>query len=137
MEVRTAEVGDSGQIVRLLRQLGYDRDIVAVEDDIRSGAAGDVIVAATEDDIVGVLTMKIHRQFHLGAVVASIESLVVDQGERSRGIGAALVEAAVETARGSQCRLVELHSNHHRTQARRFYEREGFEITSNYFVRQL
>ena len=137
MEVRMAEVADSGQIVRLLRQLGYDREIGAVEDDVASGAAGSVIVAATEDGIVGLLTMKIHRQFHWGAVVASIESLVVAESERSGGIGAALVEAAVDIARASQCRLIELHSNHRRTQARRFYERQGFEVTSNYFVRQL
>ncbi len=135
--MRAAVVGDGSQIVRLLRQLGYDRDIVSVEDDIRSGAAGDVIVAASDDHIAGLLTMKIHRQFHWGALVASIESLVVDERDRSGGIGAALVEAAVECARASQCKLVELHSNQHRTQARRFYEREGFEVTGNYFVRQL
>ena len=81
--------------------------------------------------------MKIHRQLHWGALVASIESLVVDERDRSGGIGAALVEAAVESARASQCKLVELHSNEHRTQARRFYERQGFEVTGNYFVRQL
>ena len=34
-------------------------------------------------------------------------------------------------------RIVELHSHSSRAEARRFYERHGFEVTSNYFIKQL
>ena len=33
--------------------------------------------------------------------------------------------------------IVDLHSHRSRVDARRFYERDGFEVTSNYFIKQL
>jgi ribosomal protein S18 acetylase RimI-like enzyme len=49
--------------------------------------------------------------------------------------GHTLVDAAVDRARQAGCTLVELHSDLAR--ARAFYERQGFHVTSNYFVRTL
>jgi ribosomal protein S18 acetylase RimI-like enzyme len=137
MEVRSADVPDAKALVGLLRQLGYERDVEAVAEDLRARSGGDVIVATTDGDVVGLLSMTVHRQFHWGAPVASIESLVVDENARSAGIGSALLTEAVGRAREARCILVELHSNQSRSEARRFYEREGFTVTSNYFVRTL
>jgi ribosomal protein S18 acetylase RimI-like enzyme len=55
-----------------------------------------------------------------------IEDVRVASHCRSRGIGEQLVRWAVAQARAKGCRLVELLTNHTRTDAQRFYERLGF-----------
>ena len=137
IEVREADENDVPAVARLLGQLGYAPSEEILRSDITSGEAGDVLVASDGRRVVGLLTLKLHRQLHWGAAVASIEALVVDEGARSEGVGAKLVASAVERARSVGAILVEVHSNHARSDARRFYEREGFVVTSNYFVRRL
>ena len=90
--VRTAEDRDALDAVRLLDQLGYQRDRATVEHDLRVGAAGAVYVAVQQGHVVGLLAVSMHRQFHWGASVASIDALIVDRAIRSRGVGAALLD---------------------------------------------
>ena len=135
--VRAATPADSTEIARLLAQLGYERDPDAIVGDVRSSAAGEVLVAVVDGRVVGLLSLSIHRQLHHGAPIASIETLVIDHQARSGGVGSALLDSAVQRARDRGCAFVELHSNLERVDARRFYERHGFVVTSNYFVRDL
>jgi GNAT superfamily N-acetyltransferase len=70
----------------------------------------------------------------LGTLI-TIDTLVVDEAHRSHGIGERLVGVALEAAARCSAQAVEAVSHHRRVDARRFYERLGFEVTSNYFVR--
>ena len=135
--VRLAEARDADDAVRLLDQLGYARDAQAVAADLRTRAGGSVYVAVSNSDVIGLLALSVHRQFHWGAPVASVDALIVAASVRSRGVGAMLLDAAVTEAREQGCILIELHSNRRRRRARRFYERYGFEVTSTYFVKPL
>lgn len=54
-----------------------------------------------------------------------VEDLAVDPERRSQGIGAALLAAAKDWARGAGASHLELDSGLARTEAHRFYEREG------------
>ncbi len=135
--VRPAEDRDTADAVRLLDQLGYQRDRATVEHDLKVGAAGAIYVAVQPGHVVGLVAVSMHRQFHWGASVASIDALIVDRSIRSRGIGAALLDAAVAHARRGGCILIELHSNRRRRRAHQFYQRHGFEVTSSYFVKRL
>jgi GNAT superfamily N-acetyltransferase len=135
--VRQAEAADSQDVVRLLLQLGYDRSAPAVEHDVRTGAAGLVYVAVAGERVIGLLAMSVHRQFHWGGLVASVEALVVDQAIRSRGVGALLLDTGIARAQHEDCILIELHSNRRRRRAHQFYQRHGFDLTSAYFVRHL
>jgi GNAT superfamily N-acetyltransferase len=65
---------------------------------------------------------------------ALITGLVVDETKRSRGIGAALVEAAVEWAAGHGYRTIRVRSNVIRERAHAFYERLGFSRVKNQVV---
>ncbi len=56
---------------------------------------------------------------------AWVEDLAVDPGHRSRGIGARLLAAARDWARERGATHLELDSADARTDAHRFYEREG------------
>lgn len=135
--VRPAEAADSHEAVRLLGQLGYDRDLEGVIHDLRTGTAGPVYVAVAGGQVVGLLALSVHRQFHWGAPIASVDALVVDGTNRSRGVGAELLDAATAHAVREGCILIELHSNRRRRRAHQFYRRQGFEGTSVYFVKHL
>ncbi len=134
MTLRLASPTDADEIVRLLRQLGYELTAQQVHEHL--GASPEVLVAADAGQLVGVLAYHTRRPLHRPARVTSIDALVVDEQHRSRGIGAGLLEMLIEVARSAGAELVDLHSNCSRTEARRFYERHGFELTSNYFVRR-
>jgi GNAT superfamily N-acetyltransferase len=135
--VRPAEASDSHDAVRLLAQLGYDRTADSVEEDLRTGAAGLVFVAVADGQVIGLAAISVHRQFHWGARIASVDALVVDNRHRSRGAGAILLDAAMARAEREGCILIELHSNRRRRRAHQFYKRQGFQGTSTYFVRHL
>lgn len=66
-----------------------------------------------------------------------VDDLVTDEGERSRGVGAALLHHLAKVARDAGCRALELDSGVQRHDAHRFYLREGFVISSHHFSKPL
>lgn len=128
---RSARPDDSAQVVHLLAQLGYDVDQAAVENAISDGEG--VLVTEMDGEVVGLLTYNTRRHLQRNGKVTTIDALVVDETVRSAGIGNALVDHLVVLAREEGCESIELHSHMSRVDARRFYERAGFELTSNFF----
>jgi GNAT superfamily N-acetyltransferase len=59
---------------------------------------------------------------------AEIGGLVVDEGWRSRGVGAALMQRAERWARQKGCSRVVVRSNVLRSGAHVFYERCGYQL---------
>lgn len=78
-----------------------------------------------ENQIVGTLTLAIFR-IPTG-LRAWIEDVIVDGASRGKGIGEALVRAALEAAQGAGARTVDLTSRPSREAANRLYVRVGFE----------
>ena len=66
-----------------------------------------------------------------------IDDLVVSQEHRSRGIGAKLLQYAEETAARADCRKLRLSTGIENEAAKRFYEREGWNLRSVTFKKQL
>ena len=74
--------------------------------------------------ILGMLSLAV---FEIPTGVrAWIEDVVVDSGARGHGAGLALVEAALEHAKGIGARTVDLTSRPSREAANRLYRRAGF-----------
>jgi len=83
-----------------------------------------LLVARVEGVIVGTLTLVM---FPIPTGMrAWIEDVVVDEGGRGRGVGAALTEAAVRLAKQRGARSIDLTSRPARAAANRLYERLGF-----------
>ena len=83
-----------------------------------------LVARASDGSIVGTLTLA---TFAIPTGVrAWIEDVVVDEGIRGQGIGAALVEAALEHAADLGARTVDLTSRPSREDANRLYVRLGF-----------
>lgn len=66
---------------------------------------------------------------HRGATRAQIEAVRIGSAARGTGLGGRLIACCVERARERGCSMVQLTSNATRVDARRFYERLGFQAT--------
>jgi GNAT superfamily N-acetyltransferase len=82
--------------------------------------AGDVIVAVERERVVG----------HLQLVDGEINNMAVDAAHRGRGIGTALIEAAVERARAEGRTTLAVATAAADAGNLRFYQRAGFRLRS-------
>ncbi len=88
---------------------------------------GALLVAEDNGRVVGVCQLIVFRHLQSrGGRCAEIETMHVHPDQRGRGVGAALLNHAVERARALGCYRVQLTSNAAREDAHRFYERLGF-----------
>lgn len=136
-QVYRASPDDLAEIVGLLidDELGSGRESVADLTPYREAfAAIDadpaqllVVVKDSADVVVGTLQLTfIPGLARQGALRAQIEAVRVRSAERSRGLGAALFEWALDESRRRGCSLVQLTTDKSRTDAHRFYDRLGF-----------
>lgn len=95
-----------------------------VEEIVRSPAARLLLARDASGTAVGMMTLAVFR-IPTG-VRAWVEDVVVDAGCRGQGIGAALIEAALELAESLGARTVDLTSRPDREDANRLYRRLGF-----------
>jgi GNAT superfamily N-acetyltransferase len=94
---------------------------------IDGDANNQLVVAELDGEVVGSCQLTFIWQLsHGGARVMQIEGVRVSATRRGAGLGARMLTWAIERARQSGCRVVQLTSNMRRTDARRFYERLGF-----------
>lgn len=137
--VRRASVRDLPRLVELLGQeaLGVEQrehpgpplpqryyDAFAA---IEAGSDNAIFVAELDGHVVGMFQRTFIRHLQRGGErVSEIESVVVDEPFRRRGIGAAMMHWAIDEAGGAGCTRVQLTSNIARKDAHRFYQRLGF-----------
>lgn len=86
-----------------------------------------LFVADIEGEVVGTFEIMFSRTLTgRGSLSMVVEAVQTRSDMRGKGIGARMIEYAVEEARRRDCRTVQLTSNMARTDAHRFYERLGF-----------
>ena len=88
----------------------------------------DYLVAELDGQVVGYVRLVPPTQLPSNAHIRQISGLAVDPSARRRGVGAALVAAAVEQARRVGARRVTLRVLGHNTAARRLYQAAGFTV---------
>jgi GNAT superfamily N-acetyltransferase len=137
--IRIATAGDAEAMARLIDELGYPVTAEEVESRLAEiEAAGHcALLAEMDDGVVGCLTTSMTLVLHRPAPVGRISLMVVDETFRSQGIGAQMVAAAERMLADKGCQLVEVTSNLRRTDAHRFWERNGYERTSARFAKQV
>jgi GNAT superfamily N-acetyltransferase len=89
-----------------------------------------LVVVEDHGEIVATLQLSFlpHLVLH-GAERAQIEAVRVRSDRRGGGLGETVVHWAIHEACERGCQMVQLTSNASRTDARRFYERLGFEAS--------
>lgn len=145
--IRAAEPGEEEAVATLYEWLfaspgskpeAWDerRAVVALRQAIESHDSV-VLVADAGGELVGFLTAYQDLHSVRFGYRAWVEDLAVDPGRRSQGIGKALLDAAKAWARERGATHLELDSALARTDAHRFYEREGAQYRSFSFGWQL
>src|SRR5207244_1538781 len=84
---------------------------------------------AGEADVVGLASLHVSQPLEYDEPTARVSALVVDEAQRRRGIGEALVGELEAEARRRRCCLLYLTTAEQRTDAHAFYRRIGFEET--------
>ena len=135
LTIRTAREGDAHRLVEILSAgaLGSPEDSRQIDDyvsairEIEAAPGSELLVAEFDGLVVGTCQLIMFRHLqHRGGRCAEIESMHVVESHRSRGVGSALLDAAISRARQAGCYRVQLTSNKVRGDAHRFYRRHGF-----------
>jgi len=93
------------------------------------GGGHTLLLAERDDEVIGYALVSVGAgaaTWDIGDRVAEIETLSVLEGERGKGVGRALTEAAAEVAKDAGAGSVAVGVAHTNENAIRFYEREGF-----------
>ncbi|MDO0928026.1 GNAT family N-acetyltransferase [Streptomyces sp. TG1A-8] len=133
--IRVAQLGDDPDL-RLLDRLTWS-PLHAVTPEPQppyppffSGrhAPDDTLVAELEGRVVGYVRIAFPTPLAANAHVRQIQGLAVHDDVRGRGVGRALIRAAVAEARHRGARRLTLRVLGHNTPARRLYASEGFVV---------
>ena len=94
-----------------------------------------LLIAREGDDIVGTTTVIVYTTPFW--IKARLDEVVVDAGARGKGVGEALVRAALDLGRQMGAQVAELQSGRgeNRKAAHRLYERLGFKIRDSDVMR--
>ncbi len=139
MLVRSMTARDAGGVAALSGQLGYPSTPEQIERRFRDLARDPDSVILVAEDGNGKLLGWVHssgRRFLESDPYAEIGGIVVDEGNRRRGVGRALLLEAEKWACGRGYLTMRIRSNRRRTGARPFYERMGYEVLKSQHVLQ-
>ncbi len=141
LEMRLATFADVPEIVRMLA----DDDLGKTREDYRLPLPGcyeeafdliqkdpnvELVVAVQAGQVVGTLQLiYIPSLSYQGGLRAQVESVRVEAGLRSQGIGTKMMNWAMERSRLRGARLLQLTTDQSRKAAHRFYERLGFKAS--------
>jgi RimJ/RimL family protein N-acetyltransferase len=137
--IRSAEVGDAAALVALANEVGAEpggwlittSNWRSVNDErrylrsIKRYPHAAVFVAEADEGVIG--RLSVGRDPHPASHHVADLGLMVAESHRRRGVGQALLEAAVVWARASGVSKLELHVFPHNAGAIALYDRFGFE----------
>ena len=136
--LRPATGDDAERIAALFTDEGYPAgpsDIVerlARYDSVDSR----VIVADNAGEVLGFVAIHALPRFEHSDRIVRIMALVVDAGERGRGVGRLLMADAERLGREVGAAFAEVTAGHHRPDAQRLYEELGYDATVAAYLRK-
>ena len=95
-----------------------------------------LLYAERGGEVVGCAGFRVSEWLAWGRALY-VDDLVTDEGERSRGVGRALMGWLVEHARAEGCAQLHLDSGVQRFDAHRFYLLQRMHISAHHFALQL
>jgi ribosomal protein S18 acetylase RimI-like enzyme len=133
LEVRRAEPADAEPIARLLHDFNREFDdftpgpTVLAERVRELLAAGEITVLLGGGEPHGLAVLRFRPSFWTGALDCYLEELYVVPDRRRRGLGRALMEAAIDLARREGAAHMDLGTSENDVGARALYESLGFD----------
>jgi len=138
--IRNATIQDSNAIQALLDQLGYNDTASFLCQRIEALDANPdamLFVFEEENHILALLSLHIIPQIALFGSFLRISYFVVDASSRNQHIGAQLEAYATHIAHEKKCDRIEVHCHSRRTDAHRFYERQGYHESPCYYIKEI
>ena len=138
--IREATVADSNQLAQLVSDLGYRTSSSQMHMRLAS-IVGDhdyqTLVACDGDEIVGFIGARVGPLYESDDLYGQIMVLAVTSVRQRGGIGRLLMEAAEANLIQRGARVLVVTSGNHRTDARAFYEKNGYTVTGRRFTKSL
>jgi GNAT superfamily N-acetyltransferase len=146
VEIGPAGVGERDEVLALLAaqlaehaiDLPPARLAEAVDGVLADPRRGVLLLARDAGGAVGVAYLSFTWALEHGGRVGWLEELYVVPAARERGIGGALLDAVLATARAAGCAAIDLEVDAAHARAARLYERRGFgQLTRTRFALRL
>ncbi len=138
--IRDAQLADAPQIVSLLEALDYPGTDYFIKDRLLQllGHPDEKLLVSVENEVVtGVISLHFIPQLALPGDFCRISYFCVDSQARGAGTGKALEERAVNIATQRGCDRIEVHCHSRRTDAHRFYFRQGYSESPKYLCKSI
>lgn len=134
MSVRLARAGDLAAVLDLLGRQFAEHAIDVEKEALERAVAtvlgshdhGFFVLAGDGDEPTGVAYVSFTWALEHGGKSSWLEELYVLPARRGRGLGAALLEAALDEARARGCAAADLEVESDHARAENLYRREGF-----------
>ena len=135
MQIEKATVNDIPELCQLLailfnQEAEFKPDRQAQQTGLQAIISnpdiGIILLARHKDKVVGMVSLLFSISTALGGRVAMLEDMVVLPEQRGLGIGSALLNAAIKTARDNGCLRITLLTDSDNETAQGFYEKQGF-----------
>jgi len=141
IRIRSLNQDDAVRVSELNRQLGYDASMPEMKRRMEQLAKTEghwLLGAQTSDTVAGFIHFYERPSIEIGPGLV-VQSLVVDEAIRGRGLGGILLREAEAIARKLGLATIGLASRVERLDAHAFYTRQGYMVTatSRYFRKVL
>ena len=138
--IRAANVEDASVIEKLLTELGYAETSSFIStriSELLDHPDAMLFVYESEGSVVALLSLHLIPQIALLGSFLRISYFVVEEKARSQKIGLELEALATQIAQEKGCDRIEVHCHERRTDAHRFYIRQGYSESPKYFIKML
>jgi GNAT superfamily N-acetyltransferase len=138
INLRLATPDDAERIAALFTDEGYPAGPSDIVDRLTrfDSEHSRVIVADNGGEVLGFVAIHALPRFEHTDRIIRVMALVVDAGERGRGIGRLLMEDAERIGRDLGAAFAEITAGHHRPDAQRLYEELGYDATVAAYLRK-
>jgi GNAT superfamily N-acetyltransferase len=136
--LRPATADDAERIASLFTDEGYPSGPSDIVERLArfDSEYSKVIVADSGSEVVGFVAIHALPRFEHSDRIVRIMALVVDAGERGRGIGRLLMAEAERLGREIDAAFAEVTAGRHRPDAQRLYEELGYDATVAAYLRK-
>lgn len=138
--IRTAEQADLPALLDLYRHLAPDDErcpddkAAGILERLQGFAGSAVLIGLVDDDLAASCTVIVIPNLTRGGTpYALIENVVTDPGHRNRGLGKAILKAAIDRAWAAGCYKAMLMTGSKKPSTLAFYEAGGFEQSKTGF----
>lgn len=140
MSIRNAKTEDGDAIIAVLDQLGYSGSGKFMQEKLQrliDHPDEEFVVYEEDNRVIAFMSIHFIPQIALEGDFARISYFVVDNSVRSSGVGKALEEYCTQAAKRRKCDRIEVHCHERRSDAHRFYFRQGYEEVPKYLVKMI